>query len=121
MMSSKIHNPKIRGKKFDISERDSDLISGALSLIWIKTKQKVESCYFEGDVVKIIYSKNEGRGYFNLYESIDQIDSLLSDFTVMKYYLKFYFYLLFKVKINFFFVLFLFLASSTETRGIGGY
>ena len=80
---SEFLNSKIRGKKIDISERDKNLISGALSLIWMKTDQKVEQCCFESDAVKISYSRNEGRGYFDLYESTDQINSLLSDFKVI--------------------------------------
>ncbi|GES92275.1 hypothetical protein GLOIN_2v1592485 [Rhizophagus clarus] len=84
MMSSIIHNSKNRGKKVDISERDNNLISGALSLIWLKTNQKVKTCCFlEDDVVKLSY-RNDGCLYFDLCESIDQIISLLSDFTPLQ-------------------------------------
>lgn len=79
-MSSKILNSKNRGKLFNVSERDKNLISGALSLIWVKTNHKVETCTFEGDVVTLSY--NHKLRYFDIYESIDDIDSLLSDFTV---------------------------------------
>ncbi|CAB4397267.1 unnamed protein product [Rhizophagus irregularis] len=78
-MSSKILNSKNRGKLFNVSERDKNLISGALSLIWVKTNHKVETCTFEGDVVTLSY--NHKLRYFDIYESIDDIDSLLSDFT----------------------------------------
>ncbi|CAB5197226.1 unnamed protein product [Rhizophagus irregularis] len=79
IMSSKILNSKNRGKLFNVSERDKNLISGALSLIWVKTNHKVETCTFEGDVVTLSY--NHKLRYFDIYESIDDIDSLLSDFT----------------------------------------
>ncbi|PKY18837.1 hypothetical protein RhiirB3_406058 [Rhizophagus irregularis] len=81
-MSSKILNSKNRGKLFNVSERDKNLISGALSLIWVKTNHKVETCTFEGDVVTLSY--NHKLRYFDIYESIDDIDSLLSDFTELE-------------------------------------
>jgi hypothetical protein len=63
-------NSKIRGKKIEFFPEDENLISIALSLIWLKTNKKIESCIFEKDRVKISYKKNEGRVYFDLQESL---------------------------------------------------
>ena len=68
-MSSSL-NSKIRGKKIEFFSEDENLISIALSLIWLKTNKKIESCIFEKDRVKISYKKNEGRVYFDLQESL---------------------------------------------------
>ena len=67
---SSTFNSKIRGnKKIDLSSENYNLISTALSFIWIKTEKKVESCNFEQDRVRLSYSKNLGRAYFDLEES----------------------------------------------------
>ncbi|RGB32980.1 hypothetical protein C1646_743626 [Rhizophagus diaphanus] len=68
-------NSKIRGKKINISEYNKNLISEALSLIWIKTDHKIETCYFERNNVKVSYKKNEGYGYFDLHESFEDIST----------------------------------------------
>src|SRR5215469_14152650 len=70
-MSSAQLNSKIRGQKIEFSsDEDENLILIALSLIWLKTNKKIESCIFEKDRVKISYKKNEGRVYFDLQESL---------------------------------------------------
>lgn len=61
-----------KGKKID----DENLILSALSLIWIKTNKKVESCYFDQDRVRMSFKKNEECVYFDLQES-------LSGFTII--------------------------------------
>ena len=61
-----------KGKKID----DENLILSALSLIWIKTNKKVESCYFDQDRVRMSFKKNEECVYFDLQES-------LSDFAII--------------------------------------
>ncbi|PKK64050.1 hypothetical protein RhiirC2_854588 [Rhizophagus irregularis] len=68
-------NSKIRGKKINISEYNKNLISDALSLIWIKTDHKIETCYFERNNVRVSYKKNEGYGYFDLHESFEEIST----------------------------------------------
>lgn len=68
-------NSKIRGKKINISEYNKNIISDALSLIWIKTDHKVETCYFERNAVRVSYKKNEGYGYFDLNESFEEFSS----------------------------------------------
>ena len=73
MMSSSCLNSKIRGKKIFLSDDDENLISNALSLVWIKTNKKIQLCFFEEGRVKIEYKKNEGRIYIDLQS--------LSDFT----------------------------------------
>lgn len=72
-------NSKIRGKKkIEFASEHKNIISIALSLIWLKTDQKVEYCWFEKDKVRISYSKNEGRAYFDLLDDED----FLSEFVV---------------------------------------
>ncbi len=61
-----------KGKKID----DENLILSALSLIWIKTNKKVESCCFDQDRVRMSFKKNEECVYFDLQES-------LSDFAII--------------------------------------
>ena len=64
-------NSKIRGRKVEfLSEDDERLITIALSLVWIKTKKKIELCNFDQDKVRLFYKKNEGRVYFDLDESL---------------------------------------------------
>ena len=65
---SSVLNSKIRGKKIVLPDNDENIISAALSLIWIKSNKKIESCMFEQDKVKISYKKNEGCVYFDLQE-----------------------------------------------------
>jgi hypothetical protein len=57
------------GKKIS-SEDDKNLISKALSLIWIKTNKEVESCYFDKDKVRLTFKKDEKCVYFDLQESL---------------------------------------------------
>jgi hypothetical protein len=72
---SSVLNSKIRGnKKVDLSTEDYNLISTALSHIWIKTEKKVESCYFEQDKVRLSY-KNGVRTYFDLQELENEVIS----------------------------------------------
>ena len=66
---SSTFNAKVRGKKVLLSDDDENLISTALSLIWIKTNKRIESCIFDKDRVRISYKNNEGRAYFDLQES----------------------------------------------------
>ncbi|GBC04096.1 hypothetical protein RclHR1_05500011 [Rhizophagus clarus] len=73
-------NSKIREKKINISEYNKNLISDALSLIWVKTDHKVDTCSFEKNVVKVSYKQDEGYEYFDLHESLEEINLLSSDF-----------------------------------------
>lgn len=66
---SSILNLKAHGKKIFLPDNDENIVSIALSLIWLKTNKKIESCIFEQDKVKISYKKNEGCKYFDLQES----------------------------------------------------
>jgi len=68
-------NSKIRGKKIEFAEDEENLISKALSFIWIKTNKKVKSCSFEKCRATIFFGK-EGRAYFDLVDR-----EFLSDFT----------------------------------------
>jgi hypothetical protein len=68
-------NSKIHEKKINDFEYNKNLISDALSLIWIKTDHKVETCYFEKNVVRVSYKKNEGYGYFDINDSFEEISS----------------------------------------------
>jgi hypothetical protein len=68
---SSTFNLKIReNKKIELSPEDHDLISTALSLVWTRTGKRVEACYFENEKVRLSYSRNEGRLYFDLQESL---------------------------------------------------
>jgi hypothetical protein len=65
---SSTFNAKIRDKRLEFTEVDKELISKALSFIWIKTSKKVESCKFERNKVTICCSKGEGFAYFDLVD-----------------------------------------------------
>ena len=71
IFSSLTLNSKICGKKIDFfSDDNENLISIALSLIWLKTNKKIKSCIFEKDWVRVSCRKNEGHAYFDLQESL---------------------------------------------------
>lgn len=78
-------NLKIRGKRITFSPEDENLISTALSLIWIKTNKSVESCYFENDTVRLCLKKNEGRVYFDLSESLASISEVIIFFSFVQF------------------------------------
>ena len=67
---SAISNERVRGKKIEMSSEDRNLISKALSIIWQKTDKNVESCFFEKDKVRLVYKKNKGRTYFDLFDKL---------------------------------------------------
>ena len=64
---SSIFNSRVRGKILEFNENDKSLISEALSLIWIKSNKKVDSCLFEKNRVMLSCNK-VGRIYFDLVE-----------------------------------------------------
>ena len=68
--SSSALNAKVRGNKVFLSDDDKNLISTALSLIWIKTNKRIESCIFDQDRARITYKNNEGRMYFDLKDEV---------------------------------------------------
>ena len=76
-------NSKIYEKRVELSSDKENLLSTALSIIWLKTNKNVESCIFDQDKVRLIYGKNGRRVYFDLQE-------LLSDITFIN---KVYFFL----------------------------
>ena len=79
---SAILNEKHRGKKLNITDQNKNLISNALSLIWLITNKKIERCTFItnniGDAVKIDYKKGKGSLFFDLHNN----EKLLSNFAV---------------------------------------
>ena len=66
-------NSKIHEKRVELSSDDENLLSTALSIIWLKINKNVESCFFDQDKVRLTYGKNGGRVYFNLQESLSDI------------------------------------------------
>ena len=75
-------NEKHRGKKLNITNQNKNLISNALSFIWLITNKKIERCTFlmnnTGNAVKIDYKKGEGSLFFDLHNN----EKLLSNFAV---------------------------------------
>ena len=67
---SAVSNERVRGKKIEMSSEDRNLISKALSIIWQKTNKNVESYFFEKDKVRLVYKKNKGRTYFDLFDEL---------------------------------------------------
>ena len=67
---SAVSNERVRGKKIEMSSEDRNLISKALSIIWQKTDKNVESYFFEKDKVRLVYKKNKGRTYFDLFDEL---------------------------------------------------
>ena len=67
---SAVSNERVRGKKIEMSSEDRNLISKALSIIWQKTDKNVESYFFEKDKVRLVYKKNKGRIYFDLFDEL---------------------------------------------------
>ncbi|PKY33791.1 hypothetical protein RhiirB3_452995 [Rhizophagus irregularis] len=63
-------NSKIRRKKVYLPDDDESLISTVLFLVWTKTNEKIDSCTFEQNRVRMSYKKNEGHIYFDLKESL---------------------------------------------------
>ena len=59
---------KILGKRLKFSELDKNLISNALSFIWLKTNKKIEACRFNENNATVTYINNEGHAYFYLDE-----------------------------------------------------
>jgi|1185.fasta_scaffold1181972_1 hypothetical protein len=82
-------NSKIRGKKIELTDKDNKLVSDALSVIWNKTKKKVDICRFEKDIVTVSYLKNEGRLYFDLsdQESLQDIEVKVLEISVINFYI----------------------------------
>ena len=66
---SSVFNSRVRGKKLELNENDQSLIAKALSLIWLKTSKKVESCLFERNKVMVSCNRS-GRMYFDLDEEL---------------------------------------------------
>ena len=66
-------NSKICGKRVELSSDEENLLSTALSIIWLKTNKNVESCIFNQDKVRLTYEKNGERIYFDLQESLSDI------------------------------------------------
>ena len=67
---SAVSNERVREKKIEMSSEDRNLISKALSIIWQKTDKNVESYFFEKDKVRLVYKKNKGRTYFDLFDEL---------------------------------------------------
>ena len=67
---SEVSNERVRGKKIEMSSEDRNLISKALSIIWQKTDKNVKSCFFEKNKVRLVYKKNKGRTYFDLFDEL---------------------------------------------------
>jgi hypothetical protein len=67
---SAVSNERVRGKKIEMSSEDRNLISKALSIIWQKTDKNVESYFFKKDKVRLVYKKNKGRTYFDLFDEL---------------------------------------------------
>ena len=63
-------NERGGGKIEFSSEDDKKAISIALSIIWQMTNKNVESCFFEKDKVKLLYSKNKEHTYFDLIDDL---------------------------------------------------
>ena len=51
-------NSKIHGKRVELSSDEENLLSTALSIIWLKTNKNVELCIFNQDKVRLTYRKN---------------------------------------------------------------
>src|SRR6266496_3918191 len=66
-------NLKIHGKRVELSSDKENLLSTALSIIWLKTNKNVELCIFNQDKVRLTYRKNGGRIYFDLQKSLSDI------------------------------------------------
>ena len=67
---SSVFNLRVRNK-IEVNENDKSLISKALSIIWMKTNKKVESCLFERNKATVCCNKS-GRIYFDLVEEYNE-------------------------------------------------
>ena len=71
-----IMSKKTREKEIKFSSDDEKLISVALSIIWLTTNKKIESCSFESEKVKLSFKRNEECIYFDLQESLSALSGI---------------------------------------------
>ena len=80
-----VFNSRVRNK-MEFSENDKSLISKALSIIWMKTDKRVESCLFERNKATVCCNKS-GRIYFDLVEEHDEsVETKVLSFSFLYYW-----------------------------------